>query len=78
MVGHGEDFDANSEYGRCMTSKLTLLLIRKLYADDVVYAVLGRAEERLARLQDAYISQVNAGWLESLEHSLTQMKEYQV
>ncbi|GKZ18653.1 hypothetical protein AbraIFM66951_007673 [Aspergillus brasiliensis] len=58
MVGHGEDFDANSEYGRCMT-------------------MLGRAEERLARLQDAYISQVNAGWLESLEHSLTQMKEYQ-
>ncbi|PWY70224.1 BAR domain protein [Aspergillus heteromorphus CBS 117.55] len=58
MVSHGEDFDANSEYGRCMT-------------------MLGRAEERLARLQEAYISQVNAGWLESLEHSLTQMKEYQ-
>ncbi|OOF92205.1 hypothetical protein ASPCADRAFT_175976 [Aspergillus carbonarius ITEM 5010] len=58
MVGHGEDFDANSEYGRCMT-------------------MLGRAEERLARLQDAYISQVSSGWLESLEHSLTQMKDYQ-
>lgn len=23
MVGHGEDFDANSDYGRCMTSKPT-------------------------------------------------------
>ncbi|RAH44765.1 BAR domain protein [Aspergillus brunneoviolaceus CBS 621.78] len=58
MVGHGEDFDANSEYGRSMI-------------------MLGRAEERLARLQDAYISQVNAGLLESLEHSLTQLKDYQ-
>ncbi|KAH8434636.1 BAR domain protein [Aspergillus melleus] len=58
MVGHGEDFDANSEYGRSLI-------------------LLGRAEERLARVQESYISQTTSGWLESLERSSTQMKDYQ-
>ncbi|RHZ52321.1 BAR domain protein [Aspergillus thermomutatus] len=58
MVSHGEDFDANSEYGRCLT-------------------MFGRAEERIARVQESYISQANATYLESLERSLAQMKEYQ-
>jgi hypothetical protein len=59
MVSHGEDFDANSEYGRCLT-------------------MFGRAEERIARVQETYISQATATYLESLERSLAQMKEYQV
>jgi hypothetical protein len=25
MVSHGEDFDANSDYGRCLTSKLPVI-----------------------------------------------------
>ncbi|GIK00491.1 hypothetical protein Aspvir_004516 [Aspergillus viridinutans] len=58
MVSHGEDFDANSEYGRCLT-------------------MFGRAEERIARVQETYISQATATYLESLERSLAQMKEYQ-
>ncbi|KAF4273708.1 hypothetical protein CNMCM8812_007056 [Aspergillus fumigatus] len=58
MVSHGEDFDANSEYGRCLT-------------------MFGRAEERIARVQETYISQATATYLESLERSLAQLKEYQ-
>ncbi|KAL3476128.1 hypothetical protein BJX99DRAFT_148243 [Aspergillus californicus] len=58
LITHGEDYDANSEYGRCLT-------------------MFGRAEERLARIQEAYIAQATSSWLESLERSLTQLKEYQ-
>lgn len=41
-------------------------------------AVFGRTEERIARIQEGYISQATSSWLESLERSLTQMKDYQV
>ncbi|KAL4928701.1 BAR domain protein [Aspergillus undulatus] len=58
MITHGEDYDANNEYGRCLT-------------------MFGRAEERLARIQESYISQATSSWLESLERSLTQLKDYQ-
>ncbi|RDW78779.1 BAR domain protein [Aspergillus mulundensis] len=58
MITHGEDYDANSEYGRCLT-------------------MFGRAEERLARIQESYIAQATSTWLESLERSLTQLKDYQ-
>ncbi|KAF9890934.1 hypothetical protein FE257_005191 [Aspergillus nanangensis] len=58
MVSHGEDFDAHSDYGRCLS-------------------MLGRAEERLARTQESYISQATSSGLESLERSLAQMKDYQ-
>jgi len=40
--------------------------------------VYGRTEERIARIQERYIAQATSGWLESLERSLTQMKDYQV
>jgi phage-related tail protein len=39
--------------------------------------VLGRTEERLARTQENYIASATSSWLESLERSLVQMKEYQ-
>ncbi|KAL2865670.1 BAR domain protein [Aspergillus lucknowensis] len=58
MITHGEDYDANSDYGRCLT-------------------MFGRAEERLARIQETYIAQATSSWLESLERSLTQLKDYQ-
>lgn len=32
----------------------------------------------MARIQDAYIAQATSSWLESLERSLAQMKDYQV
>lgn len=39
--------------------------------------MFGRTEERIARIQEAYIAQATSSWLESLERSLTQMKDYQ-
>jgi hypothetical protein len=41
-------------------------------------AALGRANERLARVQETYIQSATSSWLEGLERSLIQMKEYQV
>lgn len=39
---------------------------------------MGRANERIARIQENYTAHATTGWLESLERSLAQMKEYQV
>lgn len=39
---------------------------------------MGQANEKIARNQDTYVSRASETWLESLERSLTQMKEYQV
>ncbi|KXG49725.1 uncharacterized protein PGRI_056930 [Penicillium griseofulvum] len=39
--------------------------------------MFGRTEERIARIQESYIAQATSSWLESLERSLTQMKELQ-
>lgn len=38
---------------------------------------LGQTNERIARFQDSYASSATASWLECLERSLAQMKEYQ-
>ncbi|KAJ5804000.1 uncharacterized protein N7518_000303 [Penicillium psychrosexuale] len=39
--------------------------------------MFGRIEERIARIQENYIAQATSSWLESLERSLTQMKDLQ-
>lgn len=38
---------------------------------------LGRANERIARMQETYVANATSSWLESLERSLVQMQEYQ-
>lgn len=38
---------------------------------------MGQANEKIARLQDSYVTKASETWLESMERSLTQMKEYQ-
>ncbi|KKA21909.1 BAR domain protein [Rasamsonia emersonii CBS 393.64] len=38
----------------------------------------GRTHERLARMQESYVMQATSSWLESLERSLAQMKDYQL
>ncbi|KXX76230.1 Endophilin-A2 [Madurella mycetomatis] len=38
---------------------------------------MGRANERVAAIQDAYVGEATASWLETLERSLAMMKEYQ-
>ncbi|KAF2199292.1 BAR-domain-containing protein [Delitschia confertaspora ATCC 74209] len=40
-------------------------------------SALGRANERLARVQETYVSNATNTWLEGLERSVAQMKEYQ-
>ncbi|PGH08632.1 hypothetical protein GX51_01152 [Blastomyces parvus] len=37
----------------------------------------GRTNERIARIQETYIANATTSWLESLDRSLVQMKEYQ-
>lgn len=39
---------------------------------------LGRANERIAGIQDSYIDTASATWLDTLERSLAMMREYQV
>ena len=41
-------------------------------------AGMGRANERVGRIQETYVANATTSWLESLERSLAQMKEYQV
>ncbi|KAA8568544.1 hypothetical protein EYC84_007564 [Monilinia fructicola] len=38
---------------------------------------MGTANDRISRQQDAYVHEATSTWLESLERSLAQMKEYQ-
>lgn len=78
MITHGEDYDANSDYGRCLTSKLSLTCGSNSKRSSDFILAFGRAEERLARIQETYIAQATSSWLESLERSMTQLKEYQV
>jgi len=39
---------------------------------------MGQANEKVARVQDSYVQAAGESWMESLERSLAQMKEYQV
>lgn len=39
---------------------------------------LGRGNERVAAIQETFVSDATQTWLESLERSLAMMKEYQV
>ncbi|KAL1838585.1 hypothetical protein VTJ49DRAFT_2512 [Mycothermus thermophilus] len=57
MVSHGEEFQADSEYGNCLIT-------------------MGRANERISSIQEAFVNDATATWLESLERSLATMKEY--
>jgi hypothetical protein len=45
---------------------------------DVVELGMGRTNERIGRVQESYVANATTSWLESLERSLAQMKEYQV
>lgn len=38
---------------------------------------MGRTNERIGRIQETYVANATTSWLESLERSLAQMKEYQ-
>lgn len=75
MISHGEDFEPDSEYGQCLNREYSLYTVFRNITNSSV--VFGRTQERLARNQEAYITAATSSWLESLERSLVQMKEYQ-
>ena len=39
---------------------------------------IGRTNERIGRIQETYVAEATSSWLESLDRSMVQMKEYQV
>jgi len=39
---------------------------------------MGQVNERIARMQETYGAAAAASWLEALERSMAQMKDYQV
>lgn len=39
---------------------------------------MGRANERIAGIQEGYVANATSYWLEGLERQLAMMKEYQV
>lgn len=75
MLNHGEDFEIDSEFGQCLISALTEDSL-SCYTDPVTG--MGRTNERIGRIQETYVANATTSWLESLERSLAQMKEYQV
>lgn len=80
MISHGEDFELNSEFGQCMTGKPDQAVPYPVISPSGLTkycTAFGKTQERLARVQENYIADATASWLESLERSLVQLKEYQ-
>lgn len=75
MISHGEDFEQDSEFGQCLISESGANL-RVIYA--YLDSGMGRTNERIGRIQETYVANATTSWLESLERSLAQMKDYQV
>lgn len=60
-----------------IASLVGLLTMHKRVHILTYYPAMGRTNERIARVQETYTAHATTGWLESLERSLVQMKEYQ-
>jgi hypothetical protein len=75
LTAHGEDFEPDSEFGNCLIGPC-------LHTNSLYYVLtsiaMGRTNERVARIQETYMAQATTSWLDSLERSLVQMKDYQV
>ena len=76
MVSHGEDFEDDSEFGQCLMGKLHQS--SPSFSRLTLALGMGRTNERIGRIQETYVANATTSWLESLERSLAQMKEYQV
>ncbi len=75
MVSHGEDFEDDSEFGQCLMGMVPREISNYSANADTG---LGKTNERIGRIQETYVANATTSWLESLERSLAQMKEYQV
>ena len=78
MINHGEDFEPDSEFGNCLMSMLHISPAVFALKFTHTLSGFGRAQERVGRAQEVYATQATSTWLETLEKSLAQMKEYQV
>lgn len=77
MIGHGQDFQPDSEFGNCLISTFRNgPLPGEQDANRI--SGFGRVNEAIARKQETYVANATTTWLESVERSLAQMKEYQV
>ena len=74
MVRHGEDFEDDSEFGQCLIGMLPPFA----FCSCLIQSAMGRTNERIGRIQETYAANATSSWLESLERSLAQMKDYQV
>lgn len=74
----GEDREKTLPVGRLGS---TMIAHGEDFEDNSEYGqcliAFGRVNERIARLQETYVNNATSSWLESLERSLAQMKEYQ-
>ena len=77
LINHGEGLDTQTSYAQCLISKVDHIFAKQTIT-LTIYLVFGRAEERLSRIQESYASEASSTWLESLERSLAQLREYQV
>jgi hypothetical protein len=77
MMNHGEDFEPDSGFGNCLISTY-LHRYPLLTSANRHSAVMGRTNDKIARLQETYVANTSNGWLESMERSLAMMREYQV
>lgn len=73
MINHGEDFENDSEFGQCLISTSFIFSLNGCLSSTG----FGRTQEKIARIQETYVVNATSTWLESLERSLAQMKEYQ-
>ena len=78
MLHHGEDFEDDSEFGQCLMSTCHWIRSDGEPIDIDMLAEMGRTNERIGRIQETYVANATGSWMESLERSLAQMKEYQV
>ena len=75
MTSHGEDFESDSIFGQCLISQYLRAELMNVAKQD---KGTGRTNERIGNIQENYVSSATSSWLESLDRSLVQMKEYQV
>lgn len=76
MSRHGEVFEEGNKFGECLLSMMPEF-------GDAQYILItttdvGQVNERIARIQETYAAQATSSWLEALERSIAQMKDYQV
>jgi len=77
MSRHGEAFEDGNRFGDAL---LGMHCLNGRYSQYrlTIHLGMGQVNERIARMQETYGAAATATWLEALERSMAQMKDYQV